>query len=315
MALATILGWAIVAGGAIVAISQATGFSYGRHLIAAQTLTPHLAVVMAATTVAMIVVGATAVAIGAAATTVALAVVVAVILVRHSPARSQHVDGDAPTIRVFAGNLLDDNRDPPATAAAIADVAAACDVLALVEFTRLHASALDDAGLGRAFVHRRDRPAEDALGTAVWTRQAVDHLATEPMRAASVAVRLAASFPVVVHATHPTSPIVSPTSWRTELAVLSTPPTEPTVLVGDFNATIWHPPFRRLLAAGWTDAHLAVGDRWSGSWNRLWRWIPPFAQLDHALVSNTVDVVAVDNVELPGSDHRGLVVTITPRRR
>jgi endonuclease/exonuclease/phosphatase (EEP) superfamily protein YafD len=85
----------------------------------------------------------------------------------------------------------------------------------------------------------------------------------------------------------------------------------PTVIVGDFNASRWHPGFRQLLRH-WTDAHELLGYGLSASWPAH-RILPPFVRLDHALMDDGVTALAVHDVDVPGSDHRGFTVTLALR--
>lgn len=87
--------------------------------------------------------------------------------------------------------------------------------------------------------------------------------------------------------------------------------TVPTVIVGDFNASRWHPGFRQLLRH-WTDAHELLGHGLSASWPAHW-FLPPFVRLDHALMDDGVTALAVHDVDVPGSDHRGFTVTLALR--
>ena len=51
----------------------------------------------------------------------------------------------------------------------------------------------------------------------------------------------------------------------------ATSPGPPTIVVGDFNASRWHPPFRRLLRRGLRDSHEWLGHGFSTSWPNDWR--------------------------------------------
>ena len=82
------------------------------------------------------------------------------------------------------------------------------------------------------------------------------------------------------------------------------------VWIGDFNAAWGHPGFRRLVRAGWRDAHRELGRGLTNSWPTDRRWAPPFVRLDHALVGAEAEVVDVTDVDVPGSDHRGIVVRV-----
>jgi endonuclease/exonuclease/phosphatase (EEP) superfamily protein YafD len=83
---------------------------------------------------------------------------------------------------------------------------------------------------------------------------------------------------------------------------------EPTVLLGDLNTTPWGHAFRSLVAeSGLRDSSRGVGFQWS--------WPSPFWPLaipiDHALVSDNVNVVDRRMGRTIGSDHLPLVIDIS----
>ena len=138
---------------------------------------------------------------------------------------------------------------------------------------------------------------------ASWPRSAVDD---------GAAVRIVLA--------HPNPPITDHglRHWEPSMrriAEIGAEPGPPTLIVADLNAARWHPPFRRLLARGWRDAHESVGRGLSVSWPTTGRWPLPFVRLDHGLAGPGLDVLAVRDVDLPGSDHRGFVVTVAPTGR
>ena len=113
---------------------------------------------------------------------------------------------------------------------------------------------------------------------------------------------------------HMATPFDDFDGWRNDLAIareVGRTTTRPTLLIGDLNASYWHPDFRRLLDAGFVDAHAAAGSGFSTSWptNGV---IPPFVRLDHALTTAGLVSTAVDDVDVPGSDHRGMIVSVAP---
>ena len=87
----------------------------------------------------------------------------------------------------------------------------------------------------------------------------------------------------------------------------------PTLLIGDINASYWHPDFRRVLEAGFVDAHTAAGFGFSTSWPTTWP-IPPFVRLDHALTTGGLVATDVADFDVAGSDHLGMIVTVAPTR-
>ena len=83
----------------------------------------------------------------------------------------------------------------------------------------------------------------------------------------------------------------------------------PTLVVGDFNATYFHPPFRDFLSDGFTDVHKWLGEGLSRSW-RMDGFFPPLVRLDHALVRAGAHPLDVTDFVVPGSDHKGFVAGI-----
>jgi endonuclease/exonuclease/phosphatase (EEP) superfamily protein YafD len=83
-------------------------------------------------------------------------------------------------------------------------------------------------------------------------------------------------------------------------------------MVGDYNAAWLHTELRDVLANGWRLAHRLAGRGMVGSW-RADPPYRPFVRIDQALVSDDIDVVEVRDFDVPGSDHRGFVVSVAVR--
>ncbi|PVZ03903.1 endonuclease/exonuclease/phosphatase family protein [Actinomycetospora cinnamomea] len=99
--------------------------------------------------------------------------------------------------------------------------------------------------------------------------------------------------------------------WPGELALLQrwcAPGAGPALVVGDLNATPDHSAFRAG-TRGCTDAASARGEGLAGTWPAGW---PPAlgTPIDHVLTARGPQVRDVALVEVPGSDHRGLVVRL-----
>jgi endonuclease/exonuclease/phosphatase (EEP) superfamily protein YafD len=86
--------------------------------------------------------------------------------------------------------------------------------------------------------------------------------------------------------------------------------TGPAVIVGDFNATRWNPPFEKLLDSGLTDVHEATGQGLSRSWPNSGIVPVPLMRIDHALVNNGAFPTQVRDESIPGSDHLGFIATL-----
>jgi endonuclease/exonuclease/phosphatase (EEP) superfamily protein YafD len=192
------------------------------------------------------------------------------------------------------------------------------DVLTFCEYTPAHADILV-AGLAERYPHRIDRPGPVAHGSALWSRFPLTEVCARPLQHERITADVTTphGFTVRVLVVHPVSPPTKVGTWRAELALLaaeSPPADRPAVMIGDFNASWNHPELRAIVASGWRSAHRDWGRGLSPSWPAD-RWYPPFVRIDHALVNDQVSVVAIEDFGLPGSDHRGLVVTVAPARR
>ena len=83
------------------------------------------------------------------------------------------------------------------------------------------------------------------------------------------------------------------------------------ILAGDFNATLDHREFRKLLDRGYLDAADAVGEGLTPTWptsSRKRRALP--LTIDHVLVDRRVRVERVTVVRIPGSDHRAVIAVL-----
>ncbi|MEJ2887793.1 endonuclease/exonuclease/phosphatase family protein [Actinomycetospora aeridis] len=116
---------------------------------------------------------------------------------------------------------------------------------------------------------------------------------------------------VRVVATHPQSPRPGDTNaWRRDVAALARWCTgdRPTVVAGDLNATLDHAELRTA-TEGCTDAASDVGEGLVGTWPAA---APRLlgVQIDHVLVSGGPRAREVEVVDVPGSDHRGLLARV-----
>jgi endonuclease/exonuclease/phosphatase (EEP) superfamily protein YafD len=222
---------------------------------------------------------------------------------------------DATGPRIATVNLLYTNVE----IAAVADdlLTRDLDVIAFTEYTAEHREVLTAHRLAARYPHRIDREGPRAEGVAVWSRMPLDEGTRVPTINNSIdAVVDAPDGPIRLFAVHTPTPLYDFGAWMQDLATIRRVAAEsggPTVVIGDLNATYWHPAFRDILAEGYADALTAAGRGFSASWP-IGRRVPPFAQLDHALVGRGLVPTGAANFPIPGSDHRGLVVTVAPAR-
>ncbi len=220
----------------------------------------------------------------------------------------------APTLRVVFANLYRHNAELDGALRAVAHRNA--DVIVLDEAGAVDGPALERSGLAAAypFTVPIDRV---GVGIVVRSRLSLrvpdgyasrrfpDLVVEVGPPGATRAVRL-----VAVHVRSPVGE-TSAAQWNDQLALLRrqlASDASPGLVIGDFNATRWNGPYRRLLGA-WRDVHDELGDPWSTSWPAD-RWFPPIVRLDHALVRAPLVARAVRTLTVPGSDHHGLEVDL-----
>jgi endonuclease/exonuclease/phosphatase (EEP) superfamily protein YafD len=212
------------------------------------------------------------------------------------------------------------------------------DVLGLQEITPEAEQALAAAGLRGDLPFLVSRAREGAGGTALLARHPLvpsGLVLREGVFSQVTARVLAPSGPVDVVVAHPAAPVFrdDAAGWAREIANLPGPaPLEgpPRLVIGDLNATLDHRPLRELLGGDirgstpigersstigdgtWSDAAAAVGAGLQGTWPTD-STLPPFAAIDHVLVSGPIAPVDLTTRVLPGTDHAGVVVRLLVR--
>ena len=295
-------------------LTQTVGWPGFRTLAVAQSLTPYLTLAMAP--VAAVALGSRRITMAVTASAIGVGGLVLALPVVFPPSLPTVADG-ATGLRVASLNLLYTNDE--ANIAKVADDLRDrdLDVIVLSEYTANHQRVFQESDLADDFPYRIDRRGLGAGGIAVWSKEPV-RVAEHP-RTTNYSLDLtveSADGPVRVLAVHPPTPITNFDAWKRDLerfGELGRTGDDPTLVIGDFNASYWHPSFRALLDEGFTDAHIALGHGFSVSWPDD-RWYPPFVRLDHALTTDSLVPTDVEDFDIAGSDHRGLVVTVAPAR-
>ena len=265
----------------------------------------------------------------AAVAAMAGAAMTAVVTPRAIPSRAAAAAG--PVVRLLTANLFVGR----GSGAALAELASRqhADAVFVQELTEEAVGKLRRAGMNDLFPHAL-RPATEPgrLGSAIYARfplladlPGAGHLAgwhcapvcAAPMSAARCAARLAlpsgASVRVAcIHAQPPKPPSSRSATarWRSQLSALPLPGADPVILAGDFNATLDHAAFRRLLDLGYADAASQVGNGLAATWGPRPHRRPALLAIDHFLVSRQCEVLATSAHVLPGSDHRAVYAEI-----
>lgn len=255
-------------------------------------------------------------ALGGASTALAAGGLAAAAWVNGRPRRAIARPGPAVSIAHF--NLLYINEQLDRDVAVIGGTDA--DVLTFCELTPRHLHTLHGSGLADRYPHRVESPGPYATGTALWSRFPLTAVEGPEIEHHTVAADIdtGAGRPTRVVVIHTRSPMHHVGEWIDDLHEIEEEPIpdeRPAVIIGDFNAAWGHPGFRALARAGWRDAHRALGRGLTNSWPTDRRWAPPFVRLDHALVNRCTEVVRATDVDVPGSDHRGIVVSVRPVAR
>ncbi len=224
-------------------------------------------------------------------------------------------DADDARLRLFSANVLFTNTYLAGIAAEIRH--ADPDVVILQEVSPTTVSALDRTGTLDGFPHRWLNARSDPMGTAILSRLPLEDVegwtaAGLPMSRATVVIGDRRLRLYNVHTRAPFGP-GGRALWTDQLAALADVVRDedgPLVLAGDFNAACGHRPFRAVLAAGVRDAHMTRRRWWVTTWPSNRRLTPPFARIDHVLVSPHVAVLRVGEGVGEGSDHRPVVADL-----
>ncbi len=312
------IGWLTVLGGAGLWALYRIGYSGAWPVVVLQSGLPILLVPSWAVAALALVARRRVLAGAAVMVTVAsLTMIVPLVVPTSRPAWV----AQAPTLRVLEANLYYDN-DRKAEAVRRL-LAADADVLVLAEVNRSWLAAFTAGGLDDRYPFQVTRPSEwGGFGSAILSkvppdRTPVDRAGSRPMSSSAVIVGSRRVEIVAVHTQSPSLP-VDLDHWQRDIAAADARRDDASdgsrvMLVGDFNAAYWHAPFRRLLTGGWHDAHQALGRGMNASWPNvgvLGTVLGPFTRLDHAVLSPGVVATNVAELDVPGSDHRGFVLTV-----
>jgi endonuclease/exonuclease/phosphatase (EEP) superfamily protein YafD len=222
---------------------------------------------------------------------------------------------EAARLRLFSANVLFTNTDLDGIASEVRD--ADPDVVLLQEVSPPTLAGLARAGILDRYPHRSLVARPDPLGTAILSRLPLEDVerftvAGLPMARATVVAGDRRLRLYNVHTRAPFGP-GGQDLWQDQLEALTEvvdAEDGPLVLAGDFNAASGHAPFRSLLAAGVRDAHMVRRRWWATTWPSDLRFGPPFARIDHVLVSRNVAVLDVAEGIGRGSDHRPVVADL-----
>ncbi len=302
-----LFGWAIALSLVAVSVTQWIGFDRWRPVAVVQSLSFHALPCATPVVVVAAVAGRWSLAAVGSLSLLTWAWLVAPAITARRPTASPD---DGARVSVFFGNLLSENPKVPE----VMDAVAACkaDVLVLTEFTPDMRNALVER-CGDRYPHRIEDVRPNPAGIAVWSTRPLFG-STVPLSdrpGIDATVDIGGGTPLRMLGLHTEPPTMRARVWSRELGDIGEMAVDLDMVIGDFNAARWHPSFRRLLARGWTTAHEWHGLWWRNSWAQEGRAFPMFVRIDHALLRDHVRPTSVQEVPLPGSDHRGFVVSLS----
>ncbi|MDJ0395262.1 endonuclease/exonuclease/phosphatase family protein [Rhodococcus sp. G-MC3] len=187
------------------------------------------------------------------------------------------------------------------------------DILAVQELTQDEVDDLTSAGVEKLLPYSFTAALPVADGTGLWSKTPLtggtrlEGFGFVPVQADTTIDGVDLTV-VSFHAMSPATPRHA-VEWAADLEKMRTGMdnyTKTVLVAGDFNATWDHRQFRDLATDGFGDAAGMAG---AG----LFRTFPsdrPLAQLDHVVVSDSVDALNVAPVSIPGSDHLAVMANL-----
>ncbi|MFT4049363.1 MAG: endonuclease/exonuclease/phosphatase family protein [Solirubrobacterales bacterium] len=213
------------------------------------------------------------------------------------------------TLRILTANLLHGDASPAPLVAAIRSSRA--DVIALQEASLNNIAELRAAGILKTHPYVQEHSADGMFANFTVSRKPLAMLPNADDSAESrewPGMRIGGTG-VTFYNFHSRSPVTPSreSEWRAGLTQLPASNGELRVIAGDFNATLDHHYFRKVLASGYRDSADETGNglKWTWSVSRMTRLV-----IDHVLAPPSVAVRSYRVYDLPGSDHNAVAVTL-----
>ncbi len=223
------------------------------------------------------------------------------------------------TLTVMTANLHIGQADPDAVLRAVARHGV--DVLVLQEITPAALDGLDRAGLDRRLGHRAGAPGQGRDGIVVLANKPLRDIGEIDTSSAGYEIEMTTSRgPLRILAVHPTAPNNGVAQWSGDLDVVvaaARASRGPTLVAGDFNATLDHPPLQALMDASFRDASADAGPSWRPTWpspgnvQLAGTGVPSLFALDHVFLRGALEAVRARTLVVAGTDHRALVTRIS----
>ncbi len=299
------LAWIAVAPFAAWAVARVAGLERGSFFSQIMTATPYAAAGSLGALLLAVLSRRRAAMVVAAATTAAFAVSV---LPRVSPSAQAAASG--PTLRVLSTNLLFGRADADAVVELVRRLRP--DVVSTQELTPSAVLELDDAGFKELMPYRVLHDEYSAAGSGLYARYPLTEMpglfrvVGHNMPTASMTLPGGAQVQIVDVHTFPPLGRQS-AAWTEGLRNLpsATSSGPYRLLVGDFNASLDHAEFRKVVERGYVDAGDVTGKGLVPTWPANKR-VPPIITSDHVLADKRLSVTSFEVLDLPRTDHRAI---------
>ncbi|MCO6559321.1 MAG: endonuclease/exonuclease/phosphatase family protein [Bifidobacterium sp.] len=229
-----------------------------------------------------------------------------------------HADTHDSYARVMTANVYKGRASAKAVVEAVSDQRV--EVLALQETTKPFVRALKAEGIDDYLPYSQISSSDGKYGNALFSATPLDSPADDDVdSSASFMPGGTVTFgggetPIRFVSVHTTSPKPGYwNEWRTsldEVAAMRSHKNDRYVLMGDFNATTDHTPFRNILGSRFHDAAQSSGSGFVFTWPANKPGVPKFAGIDHIVLDQGIVAGQVATVPIPGSDHAALLATI-----
>lgn len=225
--------------------------------------------------------------------------------------------GNATTLRVMTCNVYKGRADAGQIVRLVRDEHV--QVLALQETTAAFVDELNKAGIADYLPYAKTASADGKYGNGVWSATPLaDTVKDEVNSSASFmpagTVSLSNGKALRFVSVHTTSPVNRYWNlWKRsidEIGALDSRTNTTYVIMGDFNATYDHAPFRDMLGDRFTDAARQAGHGFTFSWPSDRPYLPMMFSIDHIVLDKGLSASDLKNVKVDGTDHAALLGTI-----
>lgn len=222
-----------------------------------------------------------------------------------------------PEFRVLSVNVLGDAAD----ARRLADLARYADIVILLEVRPDALRELDSHGWSERFPYALGADERGVNGSALYSRFPLSDSELLPpttFQQWMATAEVPEVGPVRVIGVHPCNPYCGMGRYLSEHRLIrrvaaEQPSDLPLIVAGDFNAVDDHGPMRDLRSDGLRSATDVAGAGWLPTFPAGSR-VPALIPIDHVMINTHLTATDARTVEVPGTDHLGLLATLAGTR-